>query len=295
MNDLESLRPYLFSIAYRMLGEAGEAEDMVQEAFLRYLTGAPETVDAPKAYLATIVTRLCLDHLKSARVTRAAYHGPWLPSPVPTVDLAPGPEEQAAGRDDVSLAFLVLLERLTPHERAAFVLREAFDYQYDDIATVLGNSSAACRKLVQRARERVGQPKRARQVSLDDQRRLTERFLDAARRGDLQRLEEVLAADVTYWMDGGRQARASRRPIHSRNSVARLMSFLLTKIFPNVVFSFESVNGGLAALWWEGDRLINVSEVVVEDGEIIALRSVMNPEKLAYLRRRVGPPAARAG
>jgi len=294
-HDIEALRPYLFSIAYRMLGNASEAEDMVQEAFLRFYAGSPGTVESPKAFLATVITRLCLDELKSARVTRAVYHGPWLPDPVPTADLAPGPEEQAASQDDISLAFLVLLERLSPEERAAFVLREAFGYPYDEIASVLDRSATATRKLVQRARQRMGGPQRRAQVSLDDQRRLTERFLVAARQGDLQRLEEVLAADVTYWMDGGRQARAARRPIDSRHSVARLMSFLLTKIFPSVEFSFEHVNGGIGLLWWEGDRLINVTELTIRDGEIVALRSVMNPDKLAYIRRRVDPSGIPVG
>jgi RNA polymerase sigma-70 factor (ECF subfamily) len=137
-------------------------------------------------------------------------------------------------------------------------------------------------------------PQRDARVSLDDQRRLTERFLDAARRGEIQRLEEMLAADVTYWMDGGRQARASRRPIHGRNSVARLMSFLLVKIFPSLEFTYEPVNGGFGVLWWEADRLIAVTEAAIDDGEIVALHSVMNPDKLAHIRGRVRPPGSQA-
>ena len=293
-HDIETLRPYLFSIAYRMLGNASEAEDMVQEAFLRFYAGTQGEIASPKAYLATVITRLCLDELKSARVTRAAYHGPWLPEPVLTADLAPGPEEQAASRDDISLAFLVLLERLSPEERAAFVLREAFGYSYDEIASVLDKSAAASRKLVQRARQRMDAPPRREHASLDDQRRLTERFLDAARRGEIQRLEEMLAADVTYWMDGGRQARASRRPIHGRNSVARLMSFLLVKIFPVLEFTYEPVNGGLGVLWWDDGRLIAVTEAMIDNGEIVALHSVMNPDKLAHIRCRVRPPGSPA-
>jgi len=292
MNDLETLRPYLFSIAYRMLGDASEAEDMVQETFLRFYASARDDVDSPKAYLATVITRLCLDHLKSARVTRAAYHGPWLPSPVLTADLAPGPEEQATGRDDVSLAFLVLLERLTPHERAAFVLREAFDYRYDDIAEVLGNSSAAARKLVQRARERVGQAERRRCVAGDHQQRLTERFLEAARRGDLSRLEDVLAADVTSWVDGGAEVRAARRPIVGRTNVARQQAGLLTKIFPGLTFSFHSLNGVDGILWWDGETLVNAMSIEMSDGVITGLYSVLNPIKLAHLRERVTPPTS---
>jgi RNA polymerase sigma-70 factor (TIGR02957 family) len=289
-HDIEALRPYLFSIAYRMLGNASEAEDMVQEAFLRFYAGSPGTVESPKAYLATVITRLCLDELKSARVTRAAYHGPWLPDPVLTADLAPGPEEWAASRDDISLALLVLLERLSPEERAAFVLREAFGYPYEEIATVLDRSAAATRKLVQRARQRMGGPQRRAQVSLDDQRRLTERFLHAARQGDLQRLEELLAADVTSWVDGGGSVRAARRPIVGRSNVARQQIGLLGRIFPRLEFSFELLNGGIGILWWDGDRLVNAMEVEMLDGAIVALRSVMNPAKLAYLRQRVSPP-----
>jgi RNA polymerase sigma-70 factor (ECF subfamily) len=291
-DDIDGLRPYLFSIAYRMLGDASEGEDVVQEAFLRYVAGAPDLVASPKAYLATVITRLCLDELKSARVTRAAYHGPWLPEPVLTADLAPGPEEQAASRDDVSLAFLVLLERLSPEERAAFVLREAFDYQYDDIASILHKTNAASRKLVQRARQRVETPRRREHVSPEAQRRLTERFILAARQGDLDRLEDLLAADATSWMDGGDLQKAARRPIRGRDRVARQMIGLLERIFPDVVFSFEPVNGGVAVLWWQADRLLLVMMASIVDGTITNLHCVMNPAKVAYLRQRVSPPVS---
>jgi RNA polymerase sigma-70 factor (ECF subfamily) len=293
-HDIDALRPYLFSIAYRMLGNASEAEDMVQEAYLRFYAGTQGEVASPKAYLATVITRLCLDELKSARVTRAAYHGPWLPEPVLTADLSPGPEEQAASRDDISLAFLVLLERLSPEERAAFVLREAFGYPYDEIASVLDKSSAASRKLVQRARQRMDAPRRQAHVSLDDQRRLTERFLHAARHGDLQRLEEMLAADVTSWVDGGEGVRAARRPIVGRTNVAHQQIGLLGRIFHGLEFSFEPLNGGVGILWWDDDRLVNAMEVEALDEVIVALRSVMNPSKLAYLSQRVSPPLTSA-
>jgi RNA polymerase sigma-70 factor (ECF subfamily) len=273
-----------------MLGDASEAEDVVQEAFLRYVAGTPDAVVSPKAYLATIVTRLCLDELKSARVARSAYLGPWLPEPVLTADLAPGPEEQAASLDDVSLAFLVLLERLTPEERAAFVLREAFEYQYDAIAGILHKTNAASRKLVQRARQRVGSSRRRERVSPDAQRRLTERFILAARHGDIDQLEELLAADATSWMDGGELQKAARRPIRGRERVARQMTGLLARIFPDVTFSFEPVNGGVAVLWWQADRLLVVMMASIVDGAITDLHCVMNPAKVAYLRQRVSPP-----
>jgi len=287
-----TLRPYLFSIAYRMLGSASDAEDVVQEAFLRYFSDDRESVKSPKAFLATIVTRLCLDHLKSARVTRSEYVGPWLPEPVLTEDLAPGPDEQAERRDDVSLAFLVLLERLTPEERAAFVLREAFGFSYDDIAAMLDKSNAACRKLLQRARQHLESERRQFRVAFEDQRRLTERFLAAARDGNLAVLTDALTEDVTVWADGGPDVLASRRPLHGRETVVPYSIGIMQKVVPDALVTFEDVNGELAILFWIDGKLRGVTTVEMRDGRIAALRSVMNPEKLAHISGRVSPPAA---
>ena len=282
----EALRPYLFAIAYRMLGSASEAEDVVQDSYLRFTRAAPEAIRSPKAYLAAVVTRLCLDRLKSARVVREAYVGPWLPEPAPTADLAPTPEEAAERREEVSLAFLVLLERLTPEERAVYVLREAFDYPYQEIAAILGKSVAACRQLAHRARQHLADRPRFA-ASPEAQRRLTEHFLAAARRGDLPALTEVLAADVTLWSDGGEKALAARRPIHGRDAVARWVIGIAAKLPVDAVVTFEDINGGVGVLVWVGDELVSAMTLDVGDGRVRAAHVVVNPDKIAYLRRRL--------
>src|SRR5215218_1855656 len=206
----ETFRPYLFSIAYRLLGSASEAEDVVQDAYLRALGSARTDIASPKAFLSTIVTHLCLDALKSARVTRESYVGPWLPEPVPTQNLL-SPAESAEQADDISLAFLVLLERLAPEERVAYVLREAFDESYDQIATILGKSVAATRQLAHRARERVNDGRPRFSVSRTEHESLTSQFLTAAREGDLPTLIAGLMPDVVLLTDGGGKAQAARR------------------------------------------------------------------------------------
>ncbi len=290
----EALRPYLFAVAYRMLGSATDAEDVVQDAYLRYHAAPRDDVRSPKAFLTTLVTRLCLDRLKSARAQREQYVGPWLPEPVPTADADPGPLTAVERREAVSLAFLVLLERLAPEERAAYVLREAFDYGYDEIAGVLGKTPAASRQLVHRARERVatGRPRFA--ASPDEQRLLTERFLAASERGDLASLTAVLASDVVSWSDGGAKAKAARLPIPGRERVARFLAGLLRQA-PARGIRAEPIelNGGAALLLWTGDALHGVLALDGRDGLIEELRFIINPDKLAYLRRRLDQGAAR--
>jgi RNA polymerase sigma-70 factor (ECF subfamily) len=281
----EALRPYLFAIAYRMLGSASEAEDVVQDAYLRS-TGA-DTIRAPKAYLSAVVTRLCLDRLKSARATRETYLGPWLPEPVPTADLAATPLEAVEQRAEISLAFLVLLERLTPEERAVYVLREAFDFPYDEIASILDTSVAASRQLAHRARERIAEGRPRFVASPEEQRRLTERFLAATQDGDLRSLTELLAADVTLWSDGGAKAQAARRPLRGRDAVTRWLLGVIVKAPPGMTSTFEAINGGAGLLLWDRDDLINATLVDVFDGQIAAIRMIVNPDKLAYLRRRL--------
>lgn len=288
---LDALRPYLFSIAYRMVGSASDAEDIVQDAFLRFLAGDPNSVESPKAFLSTVVTRLCLDHVKSARVTREQYPGPWLPEPVLTVDLDSGPAEQAERREDVSIAFLVLLERLTPDERAAFVLREAFEYPYNDIAGVLGKSSAATRKLVQRARQRLADVPRRFESAFEDHRRLTERFLAAAGRGDVEALAATLAEDITVRVDGGPDTRAARRPVYGRDNNVRFLMGIV-RMFPDAGVTLEDVNGEVAILLWDGDILMSVSTIEALDGRITGMHTMMNPAKLAHIRQRVNSPVS---
>ena len=218
---LADLRPYLFSIAYRFVGSASEAEDLVQEAFVRYVAAQPAEVQSERAYLSTIVTRLCLDHLKSARTKREAYVGPWLPEPVLTEQGELGPLESAEQRDLVSLAMLVVLERLSPEERAVFVLHEAFDYPFAELGTLLGKSAPACRQLFHRARERIAAGRTRFSAPRAAQQGLVDQFIAAARRGDIRSLASALAEDVTAWGDGGGKVFAARLPIAGREAVLR--------------------------------------------------------------------------
>jgi RNA polymerase sigma-70 factor (ECF subfamily) len=292
--DFEALRPYLFAIAYRMLGSASEAEDVVQDAYLRALSATPQHIESPKAYFGAIVTRLCLDELKSARRQREreSYPGPWLADPVPTADLEPSPEQVAERREDVSLAMLSLMERLTPEERAVYVLREAFDVDYSEIAPILGKSPAATRQLGHRARQRVAAGRPRFPASDDDQRRLTERFLAAAERGDVQGLAEVMAADVTMWADGGPKNRAARRPIAGLPDVLQILAAGLRRLPPGSHTTVEQLNGSPALVVWDGERLVVTIEFEVENGLVSGLRMAGNPDKLRYLQRRLGPPGS---
>lgn len=289
--DFEGLRPYLFAIAYRMLGSGSEAEDVVQEAYLRFLSSSPAKIESPKAYFGAIVTRLCLDELKSPRRQREreSYPGPWLAEPVPSADLEPSPEQVAERREEVSLAMLSLMEQLTPEERAVYVLREAFDVDYTEIAPILGKSPAATRQLGRRSRQRVaaGQPRFP--ASIDDQRRLTERFLAAAERGDLAGLAEVMAADVVMWADGGPKARAARRPIAGLSAVLKILAAGLQKMPAGAHTTVEQVNGRSVLVIWDGDRLVATFEFEVDNGLATSIRIVGSPDKLRYLQRRLGP------
>ncbi|HET8524781.1 MAG TPA: RNA polymerase sigma factor SigJ [Thermomicrobiales bacterium] len=290
----EQLRSYLFAIAYRMLGSASEAEDVVQEAYLRVHSAAPVDIESPKAYYSAIVTRLCLDELKSARRQREreTYPGPWLAEPVPTADLEPSPEQVVERREDISLAMLSLMEQLTPEERAVYVLREAFDIDYADIAPILGKSSTATRQLGHRARQRVaaGQPRFP--TSIDDQRRLTEHFLAAAERGDLAGLTEVMAADVVMWADGGPKARAARRPITGIPAVLKILTSGLRKMPAGAHTTIEQLNGRPVLVMWDGGRLVGTFEFEVDNGRVAGIRIIGSPDKLRYLQRRLGRPGS---
>ena len=195
-------RPALFAVAYRMVGSATDAEDVVQDAWLRFSAAQPADLRSAKAYLTTVVTRLCLDRLKSARTTREQYVGPWLPEPVATDDRR-GPERSLAQAESVTLAFMVLLETLSPEERAVFLLREVFDYQYDEIAAMLETTGANCRQLFHRAKGRIAERRPRFCATVDEKRPLIERFVRAFSAGDEDELTRVLAADVGFWSDGG--------------------------------------------------------------------------------------------
>jgi len=273
----EELRPLLFSLAYRMVGSVGEAEDLVQEAFLRFHRSG-EPVDAPKAFLTTVVTRLAIDHLRSARVRRESYVGPWLPEPLVT---EPGVGERVEEDETLSLAFLALLERLTPVERAVYVLHELFGYAHDEIAEVVGKSSANCRQILGRARRHVEAGRPRFEPSRERRQALLDRFLAAVRVGDVDGLVGMLAADAVHYADGGGKARATPLPIYGAEKIARLWAALGTGQGPYELHAVE-VNGQPGAIATGPDgAVLTVLTLDVADDRVQVVRAIVNPDKLA--------------
>ena len=289
----QELRPYLFSIAYRMLSRASEAEDVLQDAWLR-AAAAPGDTRSPRAWLATVVTRLCLDRLKSARVTREQYVGPWLPEPVPSSAVT-DQEQSVMRQESITLAFLVLLETMTPPERAAFVLREVFDYGYDEVAGILETSEASARQLVHRAKTHLAQRRPRFRPAPERQKEIVARFLDAATGGDLTSLESLLAEDAVFTADGGGKAVAARRPIHGAIEVARVVGALWrrtqqTRALAPAEWRVETadVNDEPALLAFHNGRLDTVFVFSVDGDQVSAVRAVRNPDKLAWMEKRAG-------
>jgi RNA polymerase sigma-70 factor (ECF subfamily) len=275
----EEHRPLLFHIAYRMLGTVSDAEDVVQEAWLRWQRGSADEVHAPRAYLAQVVTRLAIDRLREVRRSREDYVGPWLPEPLVT---APGADAAAARSESLRMGVLVLLERLGPVERAVFVLREAFDYDYDEIARIVGKSEAACRQILARARRRVAVDQ-ARFADRADNERVAMQFLAAMATGDVAAIERLLAADAVCSSDGGGKVTAARRPIHGPERVARFLTGVLRKLPGGVQARPVYVNGGPGVLVLAGGRPYAVMTVEVAAGQVCRVYSVTNPDKLARL------------
>ncbi|RMF79572.1 MAG: RNA polymerase sigma-70 factor [Chloroflexi bacterium] len=287
MNDqFEAYRPLLFSIAYRMLGSAMEAEDIVQEAYLRYQTTPKETIRAIKPFLTTIVTRLCLDQLKSARMQRETYVGPWLPEPVSTEGdsaalFSTSPTGRINAYESISMAFLVLLESLSPSERAVFLLREVFDYDYGEIATIVGKGEAACRQLFSRAKKHIAENKPRFDTSPQIHRAMIENFMTAIQTGDLSGLMALLAEDVTLWSDGGGVVTAARRPVRGADAVARFLFGIARFAPPDAHVEIAEVNGAPSLVMrYDDGRTIGVMNFEVVDRRIAAIRVVMNPHKL---------------
>jgi RNA polymerase sigma-70 factor (ECF subfamily) len=287
------LRPLLFSIAYRMLGSATEAEDIVQEAFLRFHRETAEgtTIDAPKAYLSTVTTRLSIDHLRSARVRREAYVGTWLPEPLLT-ETEPDAAQHAETADSLSLGFLVLLETLSPIERAVFLLREVFEFGYEEIAGVVGKSEDNCRQIAVRARRQVQAGKPRFEASKSRREELARRFFEAIREGDVDGLVGMLAADVVAYADGGGTATAFPRPVSGRDKVSRV---LLSRAAQGQRLGVSSmrlaeINGQPGALFFDPDGVPVVAvSLDIADGQVQTLHAVSNPEKLEHLRAIAGP------
>lgn len=281
----QEYRPLLFSLAYRMVGSAADAEDIVQDVHVRFQPARLETIESPKAFLSAIVMRLCLNHLASARVRREAYVGTWLPEPVldATHPELAGPEARAVEADTVSLAFLVLLERLTPAERAVFLLREVFEYEYDEIGQILERSEAACRKLFSRARDHIAEHRPRFQASPEEHRRLLEQFMRAARTGDLNGLMTMLADDVTVWADGGGKVPgAALRPVHGPANVARFLIGVTARFAPaSAQYVVADVNGRPTLLVRRADGTpIAVVSIEIVGGRIETVWAIGNPDKL---------------
>jgi RNA polymerase sigma-70 factor (ECF subfamily) len=277
----EEWRPLLFGIAYRMLGSAADAEDVVQDACVRWLRRGEEPVRSVRAYLVTVATRLCLDQLDSARAQRETYAGPWLPEPVVVDDTSAA--EQA---DSLSLAFLVLLEELTPLERAAYLLHDVFGYSFEEVARSLNRSPAACRQLGTRARRHVEERRQRFDTDLRHGRELTDRFLAACATGDLSGLLSMLSEDVVIWTDGGGKVRAAVRPVVGPHRGARFLIHVAKKTQGVPVATV--LNGQPATVFVRGDAVVVALVLDIMDGRIVGVRAVSNPDKLVHLRDQLG-------
>ncbi len=278
------LRPYAFAIAYRMLGSVSEAEDVVQDAFVRLSRVPEDEIESPKAYLATITTRLAIDSLRSARVQRETYFGPWLPEPLVT-EADPGPAASAETADSLAMAFLVVLETLSPVERAVFLLHDVFDFDYAEIAPIVGKSEANCRQLATRARRHVEEGKPRFETSRERSARLAEQFFAACQGVDMDGLVELLAGDVAFYGDGGRKGAGIPFPVLGRDNVVRLLLGLFRR-GRELGMQLEpvEVNGQPGARILDADgALINILCVDIADGIVQTVRSCVNPDKLRHL------------
>ena len=299
MSSLDELRPVSFAIAYRMLGSVAEAEDVVQEALLRVMRAVEdgERIESPRAYLATVTTRLAIDELRSARARREGYVGEWLPEPIVT-DGADDPARRAELADSLSIALLVLLESLSPEQRAVLLLHDVFDYGYGEVAAIVGTSEQNARQLAVRARRHVAE-RRPRFRSTREQRdELARRFFAAVQDGDLGGLEALLAHDVVLRGDGGGRVPALARSLHGRNRVARtLLNWMRAGArIPGASIRPVEVNGGPGALLLDGaGRLLGVWALEIEGDRIQSLNSIVNPDKLAHLGMVAEPFAERPG
>lgn len=272
-------RARLFGIAYRMLGTHAESEDILQEAYIKWHQTNAEEIETPEAWLVTIVTRLSIDRLRKASHERETYIGPWLPEPLVISD-APSPEEEAELASNLSLAFMVLLERLSPLERAVFLLHDIFDCAYADVARIVGKTETASRQLIHRARERVRTDKPRFQTDEKERAILIKKFSAAAYAGDEKTLLALFADEVSMMSDGGGKVTAARKIIHGKNKLAHALAMFGTKsgaVFKN---AFYTINGELGILTFYEGKIFSATTFDVEDGKISAIYRVMNPDKL---------------
>jgi RNA polymerase sigma-70 factor, ECF subfamily len=277
--DFERHRSLLFSIAYRMLSSVTDAEDIVQEAYLRWREVPEAEVRSPKSYLSAVVTRLSIDRLRSARVQREEYVGPWLPEPL----ISERAEEIADSTEldeTLSMAFLVLLESLNPMERAVFLLREVFAYDYDEISRIVDKSEANCRQIAHRARQSVATRRPRFERSPEQEERLTQQFVEACTSGDMEGLVGLLSEEVTLWSDGGGKVAAAPYPIHGPERVARFLLGVLRMVPPGFSARPTWVNGGPGVVGYVDGHPTSVVTLDVANGRLQGVRIVVNPDKL---------------
>jgi len=282
---LDEHRPLLFAIAYRMLGTVSDAEDMVQETYLRWrrALATGEVIASPKGWLTTTITHLCIDQLRSARARRKEYIGPWLPEPIVT-DLAADPAEGAALAESLSLAFLTVLERLNPVERAIFLLHDVFGYEFAEIAPIVAREAANCRQIARRARASIRRARPRFPLHLGERERLTREFMRACTLGDLPALVATLADDITVWSDGGGRVQAARKPVRGAEKAARfLLHIIADGVAHGVTFAATTVNGQPGVLLGTPSGPYGVVALDVAAGGVREIDIVINPEKLRHL------------
>ena len=285
IQTFEEHRGRMFGIAYRMLGSAMEAEDMVQEAYLRYIAVPYEDIQSHQAFLTTIVTRLCMDYLKSAKIQRETYIGPWLPEPILT-DEHPeltNPYTNISKKETISIAFLVLLESLTATERAVFLLREVFDYRYAEIAKIIDQSETNCRKIFSRAKKHITENRPRFESTPEDHQQLLGKFIQAVSEGELEGLTNLLAETVTLWSDGGGKVQSATKPVHGAIRVAQFFLGLRRFAPEHYTLEIETVNGNPAIIMREENSPSFVLTIEVSESKITAFRVIRNPDKLTKI------------
>ena len=291
VEEFEAHRRHLLGVAYRMLGTASEADDMVQEAWLRWQDAPRHDVLNARSYLTTVVTRLCLDVMKSARVQREQYVGQWLPEPIPADEYIDenSPEAHAEAMESISFAAMVLLEKLGPVERAVFLLRDVFDFDYNEIAHVVGSDEASCRQTLRRARQHLTESRTRFHSTYEERLQLTAQFMLAAGMGDFSGLRNLLAEDVVEYGDGGGRVRAGIHPIYGREKVLRLIEHT-AKLFAGAEARIINLNGAPAMVMLRDGEPTDVAFLEVAAGRIHELRFIRNPEKLGAVRKLLAPP-----
>jgi RNA polymerase sigma-70 factor, ECF subfamily len=275
----EQQRGRLHGIAYRMLGSRAEADDIVQEAWLRWDRAASDDIRSPEAWLVTTTTRLCIDRLRQLRTERETYVGPWLPEPI-TLAMAPPADRATELASDLSVAFLAVLERLVPEERAAFLLHDLFDSGYDDIAQILGKSEAACRQIVSRARKRVRENQPRVQVSPLARANLLRQLIQALHAQDKTAMLKLLSSDATWTSDGGGKARAARKVIEGAERVARFATGVFRRYLPQLEFRLATVNDEAGIAVFYAGQFFAVMSILTDGHRILGVYSILNPDKL---------------